>query len=82
MPSGTIAEDDTATGTILIEIADIDEGIAVDWNADFEAVDGTLQLSGEYEGLLEEVTVEMETGTLVFDVAYSGGFEMTQTRVP
>lgn len=80
--TGTIAEDGTPSGAIIIEIIGVAGGVEVDWTGSFEDRDGTLLLTGESEGLLEALTVDMDPGTLVFDVTYSGGFELEQIRTP
>ncbi len=80
--SGRFDEDGAPTGIISIEIVGFDDGVEVDWTGRFEGTDGSVTLVGEAEGLLEDLTVEMEVGTLVFDVSYSGGFELAQVRTP
>ena len=80
--SGTISEEGTPSGTIILELPGGVEELHVDWTGRFEEVYGTPQLTGEYAGLVEDLVMDMETGPLTFDVTYSGHFEMVQTRTP
>ena len=80
--TGSVAEDESALGVIVIEIPGFESDILVDWTALFTEIDDTLYFSGEYGGTMEDLTVDLITGELVFDVTYSGTFELEQIPTP
>jgi hypothetical protein len=78
--SGSISEDDSAEGVIVLELPEFESDMTVDWTGQFNDIDGVVHFLGEYGDTLTDLTAVVGSTVLVFDVTYSGTFDMV--RVP
>jgi hypothetical protein len=80
--SGSVAEDESALGVIVLEIPGVEHDILVDWTGLFKETDGTLNLNGEASGTIEDLAYLLGPAEMVFDVTYTGTFELEQIPTP
>jgi hypothetical protein len=80
--SGSAAEDESAFGVIVLDLPGVESDILVHWTGLFKETDDTLYFTAEYDGTIDDLTVMLGDAELVFDVSYSGTFELEQFPMP